>query len=119
MKKRPFKIIKLNAFPYDVMVSFRNTPEEIKAELKKYGVKLDKEQEEYLQRTPLAHTIKMPNNAVLIHFVKEPTQGVIAHEAFHAAWMILATMGVSPSVDSEEVYAYLIEYLVNQINDND
>lgn len=117
MKKRPFKIIKLNAFPYDVMVSFGNTPEEIEAELKKYDIKLDEEHKGWIRKTPLAHTIRLPNNAVLMHFLKEPTQGIIAHESFHAVWAIMDTMGAAPSDDSEEVYAYLIEYIVDQIGE--
>jgi|APSaa5957512535_1039671.scaffolds.fasta_scaffold04975_4 hypothetical protein len=114
-KEQPIKIIQLNVFPYDVMVSFGNSVEEIKKELTKYKVELDEETEGYLKKSGVAHTVKLPNRAVLIYFVEKPTYGVIAHEAFHAVWMILATMGVEPSVESEEVYAYMVEYLVNEI----
>lgn len=113
--KKGIKIIELNLFPYDIAVAYGVSVDEIKKKMKKFGQEIDKEKEDYLRSSGLAHTIKMPNKAVLIYFTQPPTPGIIAHEAFHAVWMILATMGVEPSVDSEEVYAYMIEHVVNKI----
>jgi hypothetical protein len=114
--KSSIQIIELNVFPYDIMVAIDIPVEKITHKLKRFGVKLTDEQIGYLKSSGLAHTIKLPNKAVLIYFVNKPSSGIIAHEVFHAVWMILATMGVEPSVESEEVYAYMIEYIVNQIN---
>lgn len=41
--------------------------------------------------------------------------GVLAHEIFHATAKILESVGISPSQDSEESYAYLIQYLTQSI----
>ena len=113
--KKGIKIIELNLFPYDIMVANCVSVDEIKKKMSKFGQKIDKQGEEFLRSSGLAHTMKMPNRAVLIYFPQQPTPGIIAHEAFHAVWMILATMGVEPSVESEEVYAYMLEYIVNRI----
>lgn len=44
-------------------------------------------------------------------------QGNIAHEAFHATTLILERVGVVFSMEhSDEAYAYLIGYLVQEIN---
>jgi len=114
-KNSNIKIVKLELFPYDIMVATECTVEQIKDRIIKFGIKLDAKREGYLRKSGLAHTIQMPNRAVLIYFVNKPSPGLVAHEVFHAVWMILATMGVEPSVESEEVYAYMIEYITNQI----
>jgi hypothetical protein len=113
--KKGINVIKLNLFPYDIAVANCVSVDEIKKKMATFGQDIDKNGEDFLRSSGLAHTMKMPNRAVLIYFPKEPTQGIIAHEVFHAVWMILATMGVEPSVESEEVYAYMIEYIVNKI----
>lgn len=113
--KKCIKIIQLEAFPYDIMVATCVSKDLVLKKLKKYGQVLDEHKKDFLMNTAIACTVKLPNNAVLIYFDEIPTQGIIAHEAFHAVWMILDHMGVDPHVSSEEVYAYLIEYVVNKI----
>ena len=114
MKK--YQIIKLDLFPYDIMIAYDVLVDDIKSRLnEKYDIKIDDDGEKLLRGSRLAHTLKLRNNAVLIYFPAKPTNGIIAHEVFHAVWMILATMGVAPSVDSEEVYAYMLEYIISKI----
>lgn len=110
-------IIKLDLFPYDIMVAHKEKPESIKKRLLKYGVELDAQQDEYLVNSCLASTIKLNNKAVLIYFKqdKKPHSGLIAHEVFHAICMILAVMGVDFSADSEEVWAYMLENLTLRV----
>ena len=43
------------------------------------------------------------------------THGVIAHEAFHAADMILAYHGLELTDSSCEAYAYLLQWITNEI----
>lgn len=43
------------------------------------------------------------------------TPGVIAHEAFHITEFILQTKGLPLTEGSSEAYAYLIEWVTNQI----
>jgi hypothetical protein len=118
-KNKSFQIIKLNLFPYDIMVATAVSVEKITKHLKQtYNVTLSEEDIAHLNSSGIGHTTKLENRAVLIYFIDKPSPGLIAHEAFHAVWMILATMGVEPSVESEEVYAYMLEYIVNSIRYN-
>lgn len=55
-------------------------------------------------------------NGIIIRFKDNPPPGDIAHEAFHAVFMILHDAGMVPSTDSEEAYAYLIDYVVSNIH---
>lgn len=41
--------------------------------------------------------------------------GFLSHEIFHTAYAVMRKIGVTPSDDSEEVYAYLISYLTKRI----
>lgn len=41
--------------------------------------------------------------------------GILQHEIFHAADLALRHMGITLSDDSDEAYAYLIEYLTTEI----
>lgn len=39
----------------------------------------------------------------------------VAHEAFHATFQLLTKKGMAPSGDSEEAYAYYLEWLTREI----
>jgi hypothetical protein len=43
------------------------------------------------------------------------SHGVIAHEAFHFADVVLAHAGIQLSNDSSEAYSYLVEWATDQI----
>lgn len=43
--------------------------------------------------------------------------GVIAHEAFHVAYNVAEILGIKLSRNSEETFAYLIDYYVSRINE--
>lgn len=60
-----------------------------------------------------ACTYKLESNANLIH-IKRLSLEVLTHELYHATHNILNWIGVHPSDDSEEAYAYLIGYLMSQ-----
>ena len=40
---------------------------------------------------------------------------ITIHEVYHATQQILHHLGVTPTDSSEEVYAYLNEYIMNEI----
>lgn len=55
---------------------------------------------------------------IIIRFKDNPPAGTIAHEAFHSVFMILHDAGLAVSDDSQEAYAYLIDFVVSQIHKN-
>lgn len=59
------------------------------------------------------------NYDCLVVFSEEGIRNsIVAHEAFHIAVLTLKTRGVKLSDDSEEAYAYLIDYLVKILEVN-
>lgn len=53
---------------------------------------------------------------VLAFDKKHISQGTIAHECFHAACAIMKAKGIKYSDKSEESFAYLLDFLVAEIN---
>ncbi len=45
------------------------------------------------------------------------THGSIAHECLHATSFLFMTIGAEPDIDNDEPQAYLINYLVDQVED--
>lgn len=114
MKK--YQVIRLVAFPYDILVASNVSISAVKKYLSgHFDIKLSDEAVEMLSNSGLGHTLRLPNKATLIYFPNTPDTGLIAHEVYHAVYLILQTMGITPSDDSDEVYAYLIEYVMRQI----
>ena len=83
--------------------------------------------EDYLpDSTTLGMVINLPLNSGrikrLVYFYidsqsKQSITTTIVHESFHLACNILEYRGIPLSQDSEEAYAYLIEYIFKELND--
>lgn len=54
------------------------------------------------------------DGVVIMWFPKNPTKGLLAHEMEHATYMILNRCGVPHTDDTDEVYAYQINYLIDE-----
>lgn len=46
---------------------------------------------------------------------EEATTGAYAHEALHFVYRLFHFIGVKYSIDNQEVYTYLLEYLLDKI----
>lgn len=65
-----------------------------------------------------ARTIRTPKGNTVVRFSKFPEcHGSIAHEAFHAAYSILDYVGMRLTDDSEEGFAYMVDYITRKIYD--
>ena len=53
------------------------------------------------------------DGVIIVWFPFPPTEGLLAHEMEHATMMILSTCGVPHTGDTDEVYAYELQYLIN------
>ena len=67
-----------------------------------------------------ARTVTHSDGFVIIRFRnklnKNPKMiGLVAHESYHAAYSILSRLGIQPGYETEEVYAYLVQYIVTEI----
>ena len=54
------------------------------------------------------------DGVIIVWFPFPPTEGLLAHEMEHATMMILSTCGVPHTGDTDEVYAYELQYLINE-----
>ena len=51
---------------------------------------------------------------IMVWFPKKPDAGLLAHEMTHVTEALLVNVGVPHSEDTEEVYAYEVQYLINK-----
>lgn len=72
------------------------------------------------QNEPLGHTTAFPQDEGTLVFIwtKNNSPDVIAHECFHAVAMELLDRGIKLSGDSDELYAYMLQFLMKSILDN-
>jgi hypothetical protein len=64
------------------------------------------------------HCAVLPCMRVALWFpTAEPAPHTIAHECFHAAYGILPQLGIELCQETEEVYAYAIDYLFSAVSD--
>ena len=113
-----FKIIPIEVFCTDVLVSINQTDEQLynclshRFTKEQFNLAFDDWKSD-------ARTVNH-NGFVIVRFrnkIKKDAEtiGLIAHEAYHATYSILNKIGIQPGFETEEVYAYLIQFLVKEI----
>lgn len=123
--KNNFLYIPGETFPYDVLVSLGATVEEFLSHCERnFEYALTKEEsseleEQFRKETWGGKTIQLSNNAYLLLLREYPTTvqqfGFLAHEIFHTADLMLRKAGASLSDDSDEIWAYHLEWLTRRI----
>lgn len=128
-KKSQSFIIPLVLYPFDVLVSIGQTDQEFQRTLRRHlppSCLKDLETDPVilnLGESNLARTVNFETgHQTAIRFKKHPTttrdHGIIAHEAFHAAAFVLMRMSIPFEIGkTDEVYAYLLDYIVEKIYD--
>jgi hypothetical protein len=120
------KIIPLGIYPYDLMISFNESDKDFKKALKKFGI------------TPKASTettvFEMDNiktcvgrmvmfigkqTVIRLNFMPKLTNpfkmSLLQHEIFHAVTFFMLEIRTPLKNSTNEVYAYLIQYLTGKI----
>ena len=117
--KNTFKVIKGTVYPFDLLVSINQTDEEFYSEVAHLS---DDDLESVflnLDETVLARSYFTKNNISIVRFVNINKQdiphGLISHEALHITSYILKRVGIDFSFETEEAYAYLLHYIVDNI----
>lgn len=119
MSKGTFKVIPIEMYCTEVAVSIGQTDDEIFAECKKRWP-VDKYEDAVIGSVSCQYpgSFTRSSQFMIIRFKeKKPKDGLIAHEAFHAAFYILNSIGLYASYETEEAYAYLLDYIVNKIKE--
>lgn len=118
-KKRHI-LIKGTVWPYDIIVTLGTTQRQFLDYVGKNFVNaLSKDDIESLEFIKKGRTVRLENNAIVLWLKEYPSSpewfGHLAHEIFHAADMILEQAGVTHTNDSDEVWAYLIDWITKEI----
>ena len=114
-----FKIIPIEVFCTDVLVSINQSDDQLydcvchRFTREQFSLAFDDWNSD-------ARTVTHNSGFVLIRFrnkIKKDSEyiGLVAHEAYHATYSVLNRTGIQPGFETEEVYAYLIQYLVKEI----
>jgi hypothetical protein len=110
-----FKVIPLEVFGHDIIVSIGQSDEDLYEEIKE-NISKKKFDKKMTNQKSIATTFKLKTGCILIRFkddINDP--GIVAHEAFHAIVYLFEKIGIDFAYESEEAYAYTLEYLTNQI----
>jgi hypothetical protein len=110
-----FKVIPLDIYGHDIVVSIGQTDEDLYEIIKDDVSKKDFDKHMINQKA-IATTHKLRNGGIIIRFKDDIyNEGIVAHEAFHAIVFLFKKIGIDFCYESEEAYAYLLEYLTNEI----
>lgn len=110
-----FKVIPIDVFGHDIVVSIGQTDEDL-YELIRENISKKQFDKRFVNQTSIATTFKLKTGCILIRFKDNiDNPGIVAHEAFHAIVYLFEKIGIEYAYQSEEAYAYTLEYLTNQI----
>ena len=118
-KNKMFKIIPIEVFCTDVLVSINQSDDQLydclchRFTREQFNLAFDDWKSD-------ARTVTHSDGFVIVRFknkIKKDAEsiGLIAHEAYHATYSVLNKIGIQPGFETEEVYAYLIQFLVKEI----
>lgn len=110
-----FRVIPIDIYGHDIVISIGQTDEALYEDI---GENISKKQfdKRFANQTSIATTFKLKTGCILIRFKDNiDNPGIVAHEAFHAIVYLFEKIGIEFAYESEEAYAYALEYLTNQI----
>jgi hypothetical protein len=118
--KKLHVIIPLMVYPFDVMVSFGETDEELEPKLEELDIDTKEDSEWKMERTCMGKAIMFPQHQTLIRMKVVPytcaDYGILSHEIFHAVTFVMDRVGIPFQLKAtDEAYAYLIDYLTKEI----
>ena len=90
--------------------------DDIKEAVKEYRLKIQHHFTDIDDKFDGVHIPVQDSSLESYLFLVSTKPGVIAHEVFHAVTRILDLIGVSLVEESEETYAYLLGYIVDEVH---
>lgn len=118
--KKIFKVLRIDTFCIDVLVSVNQTDEELYYYIGNHFTKKDFNMLWKDWKSDARVITTSEHSFIILRFrnklKKTPDMyGLIAHEAYHIACSILSKKGIKSNRKTEEVYAYLIQHIVREI----
>ena len=110
-----FKVIPIDVYGHDIVVSIGQSDVDLYRELQE-NISEKQFDKHMANQKSIATTHKLKTGCILIRFKDDiDNPGIVAHEAFHAIVFLFKKIGIEYCYESEEAYAYSLEYLTNQI----
>ena len=110
-----FKIIPLDVYGHDIVISIGQSDDDLYEQIKE-NISIKQFDKHMANQKSIATTHKLKTGSILIRFKDDiDNPGIVAHEAFHAVVFLFKKIGIDFVYESEEAYAYTLEYLTNQI----
>ena len=110
-----FRVIPIDVYGHDIVVSIGQSDEGLYEDIRE-NISEKKFNKTIANQTSIATTFKLKTGCILIRFKDNiDNPGIVAHEAFHAIVYLFEKIGIEYAYESEEAYAYALEYLTNQI----
>jgi len=110
-----FKIIPLDVYGHDIVVSIGQSDDDLYEQIQE-NISRKQFDKHMANQKSTATTHKLKTGSILIRFKDDiDNAGIVAHEAFHAVVFLFKKIGIDFAYESEEAYAYTLEYLTNQI----
>ena len=110
-----FRVIPIDVYGHDIVVSIGQTDEALYEDIGE-NISKKKFNKRIANQTSIATTFKLKTGCILIRFKDNiDNPGIVAHEAFHAIVYLFEKIGIEYAYESEEAYAYALEYLTNKI----
>lgn len=111
---KPFTV-NHGTYPFDIMVFIDQSDEVVYKELNKY-IDLTEEDKEILKCEGNGRTVMLEGGQTVMRIVQgKQFHETIAHEIFHCVDFLFRKIGIQLSENSDEAYAYQIEYLTKQL----
>ena len=111
-------VVDCGTYPFDILVFFGENVEDLFNDIKG---KLSKSDFKGLKKSEFkaGKAIILDTNQTVLWLREKPTTptdfGLLSHEIYHCTGFILRSIGIQYSEETEEAYAYLIQYLTEQI----
>jgi len=112
--KKDYIIIPFVIYPFDLMVSIQNESDFI-GTLKKILPEDVHDEINIVLPKGRGRSAMFSSGQSVIH-LSSFDEGTIAHESFHIVQYLMARLETPLVIDTEEPYAYLLEYIVNEIH---
>jgi len=104
--KSKFHKISIDVFKQDIIFTVGTTEKEIQ----KY-LHID----DSIGNVGQGRTVRFEQGHILLWVEDKKDRGVIAHEIFHVVHFMCDRIGIKLSMDSDEVFAYCIDYITTEI----
>ena len=120
------RIIPIGLYPFDLMISFNESDKAVKKALKDFNINSQNSNETTLfemdkSKTKCGRMVMFIGKQTIIRLnfmpkINDPFEmALLQHEIFHAVGFFMSEINTPLNNDTHEAYAYLVQYLTEQI----